>query len=516
MIEWITQQPWSDGKVGMVGISAFGGEQFRAAAQGHPALKAIFPYDPMGVYGGMWSFRDFNPGGVVHTMLYYLFPLGTVHEPCGAPPEKLPPGDQERWEWAIKNPDYKMYAHLWGVLSQKGQRNHGMYGILVDPYDDPQNYEEAQARFRQLKIPFYTGSGQYAYSYKLHWQGMQHWFQNVQGVPKKLTINGPAHMERPFWEMHDEILRWYDYWLKGIDTGIMDEPPVKYWVMGENVYRTADDWPIPGTQWTKYYLHSWERLKTDPHIPSDQTQAAEREPDAFVQMPPTKTMKIERLRYMTDPLPKDTLVAGPISLTLYAALDQEDTNWIVVLKDIGPDVSVRTQREGERFVPGRPAGAGADPGLAEGVTSGGGSGTLEAVGALASADARGAAAGGAGSGQRVSDRGPLRSEHVQGRPSHMPGHHLHGHRDRDWGADQHRVRGPACLQQQDRPSQGLSQRRVSVPSAAAHQPRRVSGTSCETCPPLQPPARVRRLRFAGRGLLAVYEDRVAGREQGGS
>src|SRR4029077_14496880 len=43
--------------------------------------------------------------------------------------------------------------------------------------------------------------------------------------------------------------------------------------------------------------------------------------------------------------------SGPITLTLYAAIDQEDTNWIVVLKDVGPDVSVRTAREGERDVP---------------------------------------------------------------------------------------------------------------------------------------------------------------------
>ena len=67
MIEWITQQPWSDGKVGMVGISGFAGEQWRAAAQGHPALKAIFPYDACSAYGGMFGFRDFNPGGVIHT-----------------------------------------------------------------------------------------------------------------------------------------------------------------------------------------------------------------------------------------------------------------------------------------------------------------------------------------------------------------------------------------------------------------------------------------------------------------
>jgi putative CocE/NonD family hydrolase len=65
----------------------------------------------------------------------------------------------------------------------------------------------------------------------------------------------------------------------------------------------------------------------------------------------TRTTKVERLRYMTEPLAHDVTVAGPISLTLHAAIDQEDTNWIVVLKDVGPDVSVRTAREGERDVP---------------------------------------------------------------------------------------------------------------------------------------------------------------------
>ena len=45
LIEWIAKQPWCDGNVGMVGISAFGGAQFEAAAQQPPSLKAIFPYD---------------------------------------------------------------------------------------------------------------------------------------------------------------------------------------------------------------------------------------------------------------------------------------------------------------------------------------------------------------------------------------------------------------------------------------------------------------------------------------
>jgi predicted acyl esterase len=57
---------------------------------------------------------------------------------------------------------------------------------------------------------------------------------------------------------------------------------------------------------------------------------------------------------MTDPLAEDLWVIGPISLYLFASIDQDDTNWIIILKDIGPDVSVRTAREGEVFVPDLP------------------------------------------------------------------------------------------------------------------------------------------------------------------
>ncbi|MCL4370889.1 MAG: hypothetical protein M1380_08275, partial [Chloroflexi bacterium] len=162
-------------------------------------------------------------------------------------------------------------------------------------------------------------------------------------------FTGPAHFERPFHSIHKEILRWHDHWLKGIDTGIMDEPPVKVWVMGANEWRSGDDWPLPETRWAKYYLHSWERLRTEPFTPHSREDYSA--PDGFLQMPPTQTNKIQKLRYMTEPLPEDTLVIGPISLTLYASIDQEDTNWIVILKDVGPDVSVRTAREGERDQP---------------------------------------------------------------------------------------------------------------------------------------------------------------------
>ena len=350
VIEWISRQPWCDGNVGMVGISGYAGEQWRAATQGHPALKAIFPYDACSAYGGMFGFRDFYPGGVLHTFPYLLDVFSTVHEHRDMPGE-LPPEEEKLFAAAMANPDFKMYANLYNILTQKGKRTFIMYHSLVAPWEPDGTVEAAEEIFKKIKIPFYTGSGAYAYTYKLHWLGAQHYFQNVKQAPRKLLFTGPAHLDRPFHEYHDEIIRWYDHWLKGVDNGIMDEPPVRYWLMGANEWRTGADWPLPETQWRKLYLSNWERLTSNPPHPADQTGRAVREPDVFTQMPLKKTMKIERLRYMTEPLAEELTIVGPISLTLYAAIDKADTNWIVILKDVGPDVSVVTARQGERTVP---------------------------------------------------------------------------------------------------------------------------------------------------------------------
>jgi uncharacterized protein len=348
-IDWITRQPWCDGNVGMVGLSGFAGQQWKAATQQHPALKAIFPFDATGLYGGPRGFREANPGGVIGMMFYHLGLFNSMHMELGMPP-KLPPEVEAAWKEAMANPDYMMYVNLYSILTMRGQRDPDVFYDLVFPFEGPNVAAESEERLRKIKVPFYTGAFEGSYTYKMHWQGAQHYFQGIDTPHKKLLFTPPAHAERPFHEWHDEILRWYDYWLKGIDTGIMDEPPVKYWVMGANQWRTADDWPLPETKWTAYYLHSWEKLSPAPHLPETATFVNE-PPDAFVQMPPSQTNKIERLRYLTDPLPEDLFVVGPISLTLYASIDQPDTNWIVILKDVGPDVSVQTARQGERAVP---------------------------------------------------------------------------------------------------------------------------------------------------------------------
>jgi predicted acyl esterase len=91
-----------------------------------------------------------------------------------------------------------------------------------------------------------------------------------------------------------------------------------------------------------------ERLTTEPFVAAsaDDDQA----PDAFAQMPASQTNRIQKLRYLSEPLAEDVTIAGPSVLNLFASIDQDDNNWIVILKDVGPDVGVQTAREGERDV----------------------------------------------------------------------------------------------------------------------------------------------------------------------
>ncbi len=350
LIEWIAAQPWCDGNVGMVGISGFGAEQFHVAKQKPPHLKAIFPFDPRGAYGPFGGFRDEYPGGMLHLFRYLIFHFSAFHQNKGAP-GALPPEREALWQAAMANPDYKIYPHVFNVLAQKGQHMPGFFDLLLDPYDREEWVAVSEAEFADVEIPVYTGAGWYAGSYKTHLNGAQNWFANLRG-PKKLMFAGPAHLERPFRAFHNEILRWHDHWLKGVDTGIMSGAPVNYWLMGANEWRGAQDWPLPNTQWTKLYLASWERLRAEaPQARSADDFCA---PDTFAQMPPTQTKTIARLRYVSEPFARDAQIAGPMSLTLYAAIDQEDANFIVVLSDLGPDHAVRTAREGERDLPALP------------------------------------------------------------------------------------------------------------------------------------------------------------------
>ena len=153
------------------------------------------------------------------------------------------------------------------------------------------------------------------------------------------------------------IARWFDYWLKGIDNGIMKEPLVSIFVMGENKWRYENEWPLARTVYTDYYFHSGGHANTpfgdgvlSPERPAVET------PDTYVYDPRDPVMSIhlpgggagpgdmrshnyrkDILVYQTPPLERETEVTGPIVATLYTATSALDTDWTVRLTDVHPD-----------------------------------------------------------------------------------------------------------------------------------------------------------------------------------
>lgn len=323
LVEWIAQQSWCDGNVGMVGISYFAVSQLVVAAEQPPHLKAIFPYD-----ANNDRYRDGTYDGGILSSFYYTIYTEPISG-CNAvsttikslPPEEVDTLIQDR----LSDPDIKSNPLYYRILMDP-RRNLGFFDILVHPTDGPFYWERSPyTKFDKIKIPTYLGSGWYAYAFT-HLPGAFRAYAGIE-APKKLLIGPPHMLERPFHQYHDLIIRWFDHWLKGIDTGIMNEPPIKIWVMGANTWRYEYEWPLKRTKWTKFYLRSWERLSEEPETFYDA-------PDCFVQQPPTMTTTIQSLKYLTSPMSEDMEVTGPIALYLYASIDTDDTNWIVTLTDV--------------------------------------------------------------------------------------------------------------------------------------------------------------------------------------
>ena len=136
----------------MVGISAFAAEQWRAAAQGHPALKAIFPFDAGGCYGGLEGFRDQHPGGVIQTMPYHIGLFNSLHTQHRHTAGAAAAG-RGSLAAAMQNPDYMMYVNLYNILTLRGQRDPGMFYPLLFPFERPGTIEQHRGDLEEDQDP---------------------------------------------------------------------------------------------------------------------------------------------------------------------------------------------------------------------------------------------------------------------------------------------------------------------------------------------------------------------------
>lgn len=324
LVEWAAAQPWCDGKVGMVGISYYGTIQLTVAALQPPHLKAIMPWNAVADY-----YREAtHHGGILQSFYQWLYSQKIGAEKSvsifreGLSPEEF----KKAVEKAKQDPDLRMYPELFTIVDCPGKLP-CYFDAIMYKEDGPYYWERSPyTMYDKIKIPFHASSGWWAYAHQ-HLSGT---FRHYWGIdaPKKILIFGKADTLCPLpREYNEEAIRWYDYWLKGKNTGIMDEPPIKIFVMGKNEWRFEKEWPLARTKWTKYYMRRWEGLSTDP-------EDAEGKPDAFVQQPPEEANQIQSVKYLTPVLPKDLEITGPIAFYFYASIDQEDTNWFISLKDV--------------------------------------------------------------------------------------------------------------------------------------------------------------------------------------
>jgi predicted acyl esterase len=323
IVEWAAEQPWCNGNVGMLGVSYFAWNQQPAAVMQPPHLKAICP-----LWAATDHYRDMlYHGGILSAhFLVHLYSLGILDVNSEAIVAREELGDdafREAIARAIKDKDISAVPGLVDALANPDRLgNAARADILLHPEDGPYWQERSVVDYDKIKIPTYVGCC-WA-QYPIHLPGAFRSWANLK-VPKKMVIGPPVYLDRPVYQYQWEILRWYDFWLKGIDTGIMDEPPVKIFVMGTHEWKMAEDWPIPGTRWIPFNLHSGGvlcEIEPWPEAPSA----------SFEDSPNNRGS----LKYYSPPLVENTEVVGPIALYLYASCRGTDINFFISLWDVDP------------------------------------------------------------------------------------------------------------------------------------------------------------------------------------
>jgi predicted acyl esterase len=135
------------------------------------------------------------------------------------------------------------------------------------------------------------------------------------------------------------MLRWYDQWLKGMDTRVMEGPPIQLYIHGDDSWRSEHEWPLARTQWRNLYLggpsSGHEGILTEA-AGTGQERRYDFDPSA-----PEALRGEPRLIYRTEPLRQELELTGPLALYLQAASTAPDVDWLVFMADESPDGKIR-------------------------------------------------------------------------------------------------------------------------------------------------------------------------------
>lgn len=378
---WIATQPWFNGNLGTFGYSYYGYTQWASAPLRNPNLKTMITITTAADLYGEWVyingafflnavlgwlytcwgskamlFHDVEPD-LISINLKHL-PLNTADEaagqavPCYKDIVKHPNRDSY---WKGKSNDYPFDQVAVPVLHIAGWYDIFLRGQLKDYMAMTKKAATPEARRNQKLVIA-------ACHHEISAFGSPE--ERGFGSGKNIDFGSNADPD-----INTLCLRWFDYWLKKKDNGIMDEPPVRIFTMGENVWRNENEWPLARTQYTKYYFHSNGRANSmhgdgtlntkapetseppDTYVydPNDPAPFAAEDPWYFIDTVKDQRIIEERddvLVYTMPPLKEAVKVTGPLSVKLYASSTAKDTDFTAKLVDIHPHGYAQYIQEG--------------------------------------------------------------------------------------------------------------------------------------------------------------------------
>lgn len=381
-VEWAAALPYSNGKVGMFGGSYVGATQMLTAIASPPHLAGIFPVVTASNYHDGWTYQ----GGAFEQWFNQSWTSGLAQDTLNR--------QVQRNTNALGGMEKLPLTHY--PLFNDGAADDGLSILapyfldwLAHPsYDDYWKSLSIEDHHDKVMVPVYN----VAAWYDIFLGGSLRNYTGIkahggseaarQGQRLLVMIGGHAGGGRKIGEVDfgpqaefsedDIMLRWYDQVLKGLDNGVEREKPVKIFVMGKNVWREEDDWPLARAQSTRYYLHSSGKANGLNGEGTLSTTAPQTEAeDHFVYNPaePVQTIggplccdgghlapgprdqrpvesRGDVLIYTTPEFTKDLEVTGPVSLELYASSTAVDTDFTAKLVDVWPNGFAQNLTEG--------------------------------------------------------------------------------------------------------------------------------------------------------------------------
>jgi len=310
-IEWAAARPWSDGKVGLSGISYLASNQWHVAQHAPPHLAAMVAWE-----GAADFYRDMtHHGGIRSTFWDNWFDLQVI---------PVQHGYGERG--ARSRVTGELVAGPETLSDEELAVNRVDFGAEIQAHElDGPHYRDRSPDWSKVTVPFLSASNWGGQG--LHPRGNVEAFTQAASTEKWLECHGLEHWTHYYTDYGVDLQRRFlDHFLKGVDNGWPDQPRVLLQVrhVDRFVERGEDDWPIPRTRWTRTYLQPDGTL-------------ADGAPDAATALP-FEAMG-EGLTFLATPVEAETEVTGPVAATLFVSSSTVDADLFCVLRAFAPDGS---------------------------------------------------------------------------------------------------------------------------------------------------------------------------------